>query len=392
MRTLNSTALTRLSAYAEGFAGAFRRRDQARWIGAYLQGLLSPAERKNVEMLAAHIQLPADHSVKDLAQALQNFLNQSPWDERHLWQRYRAWLTEHFASPPGALVIDDVGFPKHGQHSVGVQRQYCSGLGRKMNCQLAVAIAHAGPGCAVPLQLRLYLPRAWLSNPGRLDGAGVPLDSRGGQSKAQIALELLDEIGTGFFTADVVVAAGIYGSAPDLRSGLAQRRLKYLLGVPADFAVRVDHLKSLVAVNELPQESGADRWTDDRARGRIEYQWRRVKVPAEAFSGSDDEASLGLLTERCGAGPAIHALSNLPADTPCETAALLWQHRRNTADLYCQLREELGLDQFEGRSWRGFHHHACLVMLAYGFLLSERSRSPEPAVIDASQWEVVPCL
>src|SRR5207249_11789459 len=127
--------------------------------------------------------------VKDPTQALQNFVNQSPWDEQVVWRRHRGHLAQAFGSPEGLFVLEDTSFPKQGQHSVGVQRQYCGALGKKANCQVAVSVHYVSPQGHYPLDLRLYLPDRWLTDAARLDEAGVPAAERRTLTKPEIALE-----------------------------------------------------------------------------------------------------------------------------------------------------------------------------------------------------------
>jgi SRSO17 transposase len=276
---VNARLLKELDAYVSLFRGEFRRAEQARWAAVYLQGLLGSGRRKNIGTLAEAAVLPPGLAVEDVAQALQNFVNQSPWDEQRLWQRYRALMAQCLGGEPGAFRVEDVTFPKQGRHSVGVLRQHSSTLGRKINCQVAVSLHAVGPAGHVPLALRLYLPRKWLESPARLDAAGVPPECRVPLSKAEIALELLDRVrGEGWPGQEVVAGPGYRDSAA-FRDGLAALGLSF------------------------------------------------QEVAEVAGSGDDPlERTLGEL-------------------------------------------RELGLDHFEGRSWRGFHHHGCLVMLAYGFRL-----------------------
>ena len=186
-----------LDDYAARFRDAFRRRDQARWAAVYLQGLLRHDGRKTIGGLARQVVLPPDLTVEDAAQRMQNFVNQSPWDEGRVWRLYRGLMAERLAETEGAFVLDDPAFVKQGRHSVGVQRQYSGALGRKTNCQIAIALHHAGSAGCCPLGLRLYLPRGWIQQPHRLDAAGVPEGRRRGQGKGAIALELLDEARVG---------------------------------------------------------------------------------------------------------------------------------------------------------------------------------------------------
>src|SRR5829696_6318712 len=189
---LSPRVLGRLAEYAASFADAFPQARPAQWAGVYLQGLLLDGERKSIEPLSRRVTLPDDLVVKDKDQALQQFVSQSPWDERLVLRRYRSLLAETFASPGGVFLFDDVSFPKQGKCSVGVQRQYCGALGKKANCQVAVSAHYVSPKGHYPLDLRLYLPEGWLSDKRRLDQAGVPRAERRALSKPEIALELLD--------------------------------------------------------------------------------------------------------------------------------------------------------------------------------------------------------
>ena len=255
------------------------------------------------------MELPPDLEVEDTAQALQNFVNQSPWDEAGVWRLYRRLMAERLAEPDGVFVLDDPAFVKQGRHSVGVQRQYSAALGRKTNCQIAVALYHAGAAGCCPLGLRLYLPRVWLRSPHRLEAAHVPESRRQGQGKGAIALELLDEARAEGWTARRLTGGPGFGADQGLREGLADRGLAY-----------------------------------------------RLEAPAEA------EPLLGEAVHPADGGRVW--LGNASSDGDAAANA-----RRAAADSAAGLVRELGLNHFEGRSWRGFHHHACLVMLAYGFRL-----------------------
>src|SRR3954453_11712900 len=188
---LSPDVLRRLEDYAARFRDDFRFDRPAHWAGVYLAGLIQEGERKSIEPLSRRVALPPELDVKDPEQALQQFVNQIPWDEQQVLKRYRAVMAETFADPAGIFVIDDTSFPKQGKHSVGVQRQYCGALGKKANCQVPPSIHYVSPRGHCPLAMRLYLPESWLDDAGRLDKAGVPSSSRQLKAKWQIALELL---------------------------------------------------------------------------------------------------------------------------------------------------------------------------------------------------------
>src|SRR5271155_4489808 len=234
---LTPEVLDRLRDYADVFGDDFSHKKQAAWSGVYLQGLLHDGERKSVEPLSGRVTLPPGLDVKDPEQALQQFVNQSPWDDEGLARGYREHLAQTLASPEGIFVVDDTSFPKQGKHSVGVQRQYCGALGKKANCQVAVSVHYVSPRGHYPLDLRLYLPDSWLADAARLDRAGVPADERRALTKPQIALELLDRVRGEELPGMVAVADAGYGVSGAFRTGLAERGLTYVVGVTEDFVV-----------------------------------------------------------------------------------------------------------------------------------------------------------
>src|SRR5215207_3647215 len=234
---LSPSVLGRLAEYAAGFADEFPQARPALWAGVYLQGLLLDGERKSIEPLSRRVTLPDELNVKDPDQALQQFVNQSPWDHRLVLRRYRSVMAETCASPEGIFLFDDVSFPKQGNHSVGVQRQYRGALGKKANCQVAVSVHYVSPKGHYPLDLRLYLPEGWLADRKRPDRAGVPAGERRPLTKPEIALELLDRVRAEGLAGSVVVADAGYGVSRDLRDGLAARELRYVVGVTTDFVV-----------------------------------------------------------------------------------------------------------------------------------------------------------
>src|SRR5262245_10229040 len=266
----------RILRYLDGFRAVFRRREPREWAAVYLQGLLEADCRKNVENLARSIVLPPDLGVEDVAQALGHFLNQSPWDESTLLQQYHQRLATRPELGHGIFVLDEMAFVKQGRHSVGVQRQFSRALGRKTNCQVAVVLHYVGGFGALPLALRLYLPRGWVTDEARLSQGGVPSDAREAIDRLGLGLELLDRARQANLDG-VTLAAG-----PGWLPGTATAEAAAARG--------------LVVREALPEE----------------------------LLGPFDAGKARL--------------------------------------------ERLGLGHFEGRSWRGFHHHASLVILAAAFL------------------------
>jgi SRSO17 transposase len=399
---LTPEILRRLDAYAAGYRDAFGSDRPARWAPVYLAGLIQEGERKSIEPLSRRVALPPELKVKDPEQALQQFVNQSPWDEQAVLKRYRAVMAKAFASPEGIFVIDDTTFPKQGKHSVGVQRQYCGALGKKANCQCAVSVHYVAPKGHYPLAMRLYLPESWTEAPERLDRAGVPEDERRQLSKGQIALELLDRVRAEGPPGGLVVADCGYGVSGPFRDGLAERGLHYIVGVTDEMVVFTEEPRWVaptaatggrpqkrhrlaegspepISLKELAARTPRRKVTwREGTKGSMwgRFAWLRVWPGQGWATGRCALAEpIGLLIEEQADGKLKYAFSNLPADTSRLRAVRLWRSRWPVEQGYQQMKEELGLDHFEGRSWRGFHHHVCLTMLAYGFLVLEQRRA-----------------
>jgi SRSO17 transposase len=394
--------LQRLEAFAAQFRPDFARGRQVAWAEVYLRGLLIDGERKSIEPLSRRVVLPDGLEIADPEQALQNFVNQAAWDEQDVWRRYRAVMAQSFASPRGIFVLDDTSFPKQGKHSVGVQRQYCGALGKRANCQVAPSVHYVSPEGHYPLAMRLYLPESWLGDEARLDKAGVPEAERRRLSKGQIALGLLDQVRGEGLPGRIVVADAGYGVSGDFRDGLAQRGLQYIVGVTDEMVVfteppsweepktgtggrpRKRHRLAEgsprpISLKELAARTPRRKVTwREGTRGKLSgrFAWLRV-WPASGWATGECAGAepVWLLIEEQADGKIKYAVSNLPLRTSRIKAVRLWKSRWPVEQGYQQMKEELGLAHFEGRSWRGFHHHACLVMLAYGFLVLEQRRA-----------------
>jgi SRSO17 transposase len=399
--------LDRLEDYASLFRDEFSHKKQALWGGVYLQGLLHDGERKSIEPLSGRVQLPTDLNAKDPEQALQQFVNQSPWDDQALVKRYRQHMAQTFASPEGIFVFDDTSFPKQGKHSVGVQRQYCGALGKKANCQVAPSVHYVSPLGHYPLAMRLFLPDRWIQDKERLDEVGVPEPFRQAKTKGAIALDLLDTVRGEGLPGWLALADAGYGVSEDFREGLAARGLRYIVGVTDDMVVFTEEPKwEPPGPAERPEGTGGRprkrprlaestprpvslrgltarttlrkvTWREG-TKGKLSghFAWLRV-WPGGGWATGDCAGAepIWLLIERQADGKLKYAFSNLPADTTRLQAVRLWKTRWPVEQGYQQMKEELGLAHFEGRSWRGFHHHVSLVMLAYGFLALEQLRA-----------------
>ena len=402
---LDAEVVERLYGYALEFRPLFGRSDRYKQGRVYLHGLLLDGERKSIEPLSRRV--PGGNE-----QNLQQFINQSPWDPAPVLAAYRARMAAAFATDDGVIVVDDPGFPKQGKHSVGVARQYSGTLGKRANCQVATSLHYASGRGDYPLALRLYLPAAWTSDPERLKQARVPADARDFKTKWQLALDLLDQVRAERLPHALVVADAGYGAVTEFREGLDRRREPYIVGLLGEEVVLTEpphwipHApKSTrgrrpsraylaedgprpVAVRALAEalERTPVCWREG-TKGKLaaEFAWVRVwpahrwgnGVPADAIPDAEATARW-LLVEWRKDGTIKYALSNLPPDTTLEQAVGRWKERWQVERGYEQLKGELGLDHFEGRSWLGFHH-AAMTFLAYGFLALERQRAQAAA-------------
>lgn len=408
---LGGEVVERLYGYALEYRPLFPRSDQFRQGRVYLHGLLLDGERKSIEPLSRRV--PGGDE-----QRLQQFVNQSPWDPAPILAAYRARMAAAFAADDGVIVVDDTGFPKQGTHSVGVARQYSGTLGKTANCQVAPSLHYASARGDYPLALRLYLPEAWAGDPERLERARVPSEARGFRTKWQLALDLLDEAGTDGLPHAVVLADAGYGAVTEFRDALDRRGERYVVGLLGDEVVLTEPPRWVprvatskrgrpptraylaqdgprpLAIRALAAslERTTVRWRAGTKGGlEAEFAWLRVwpahrwqgGVAADAIPDAED-AGRWLLVEWRRDGTVKYALSNLPLDTAIERAVGWWKERWQVERGYEQLKGELGLDHFEGRSWPGFHHHAAMTFLAYGFLALERQRAQDAEDLDAT--------
>jgi SRSO17 transposase len=342
---------------------------------------------------------------EDYEQALQQFLNQSPWDEQELLDGLHPWIGDRFGRD-GFLIIDDTGFPKQGEHSVGVARQYTGTLGKVASCQVAVTLQFATAAHVVALDARLYLPEAWAGDRARLTSAGVP-DTVDYQPKWQMALAMVRRAVANGLTG-VVLADSLFGTVTAFREQLAADGRTYCVGIDSTLKV----IAADADLGPVPPPSGRGRpptrpanvragatspsvkeWAVERASDFRSVTWRegskgkmagrfaawRVRPAHKLSAGRTPLAACWLLAEwpEGTAHPAKYFFSNLPARTSLKRLVGTAKSRWWVEHSYRELKDELGLDHFEGRSWRGWNHHVVLVLLAYAFLQDVRRRRPK---------------
>ena len=390
----------RLEQFLADLLGPLGRRERRHWGSVYVRGLLLDGERKSIEPMARRL---AEGNV----QAMQQLIGQSPWAWAPVWERLAQRMTAELAPEPVG-VIDDTGFPKQGRHSVGVERQYSGTLGKTANCQVAVSLHHAGPEESTILGWRLYLPQSWTGDAERRDPAGIP-ETVEFRTKWQLALELIDEARAWGLPPRVVLADAGYGEVTEFREGLEARKLPYAVGVSSSLGVwtavpRLHKLKPRgrgrppTAYHYGAQRPCSVREVADKAGGWKQVRWRegtkgwlesrfsagRVQ-PSHGFNeGQPPHKEVWLLVEwpRGEKEPTRYFLCDLPKHYTLRRLVRLTKGRWKVEQDYQQLKEELGLDHYEGRSWTGWHHHVTLVMLAHAFLTLEGLRSKKTFWVD----------
>ena len=374
--------------------------DRHSGLRGYCTGLMLPLARKSVEPMAASLD-PLHASAKH--QALHHFVAQAEWSDEELLRRVAQWVVPRMELDPGAYwIIDDTGYPKKGKHSVGVARQYCGQLGKQDNCQVAVSISLASETASLPVAYRLYLPKDWARDRQRRKQAHVPSEIRF-QTKPQIALAQLEALLAQGAPHHCVIADAGYGVDTAFRLRLTEMGLPYMLGITSAVSVWPQDVEPLPPkrYSGFGRPPLMPRRTPKRQPSSVKALAQGL--PASAFQniswreGSNDTLSgrfaavrvrhaggnLGrarlwpqqwLLIEWPAAEPepTKYWLSTLPEETSLNdlvsVAHLRWRIERD----YQELKQELGLGHYEGRGWRGFHHHATLTIAAYGFLMTEQ--------------------
>lgn len=385
----------RLVDFAEEMLSPLARKDQRRWGEVYLRGLMLDGRRKSIEPMAARL---ADGD----EQCLQQFVNQSPWRWEPVLRRLAVRMSNEIV--PEAWVLDDTGFPKFGRHSVGVARQYCGALGKVGNCQIGVSVSAVTAQASCPLNWRLFLPQEWDDDSRRV-ACRVP-DQVAHEAKWKLGLSMLDELRAWGLVPPVVLGDAAYGDIAEFRLGLQEREISYVLDVKGSTsALAEDALPerpayvgvgrrpaaryrppfstlAALASSAGPQAAQEVCWREG-TRGKMSSRFLALRVcPANVKlrrADPDGELPTCWLLVEWPAGkdaPTDYWLSNLPIDTPIERLVELAKLRWRIEQDYRELKDALGLDHFEGRSWPGWHHHVTLVSIAHGFLTSERLHRP----------------
>jgi SRSO17 transposase len=395
----------RFAAYVESLAAVLDHADRIEPLKEYCTGLLLPGERKSVEPIAAVV-APSRTAAKH--QSLLHFVGESLWSDEALLAKVRELVLPAIEAEGKieAWIVDDTSFVKKGVHSVGVARQYCGRLGKTDNCQVAVSLSIANHSASLPIAYRLYLPEEWANDEARREKARVP-DHLDFQSKPQIALAQLEAAIDARVARGIVLADAGYGSDREFRAGVTTLGLLYVVGVPSTISLWPPGKEPLPPAPWSGRGRKPTRLRRDADHQPVSAKTLAMGLPKEAWrtvpwrEGSNDTLSsrFAAIRARPASGdeklstpqpfewflvewpegedePTKYWLSTLPEDTSIEVlvdnAKMRWRIERD----YEELKSELGLAHFEGRGWRGFHHHASLCIAALGFLIRERAALP----------------
>jgi len=383
-----------LGRWLKPFLDRLGHKARRRMCPFYVSGLIGPGDRKSIQPMARRLALGESDQ-------LHHFIAAGVWDAAPVETELLVQADKLVGGCDAVLVIDDTAIPKKGMHSVGVAAQYASALGKTANCQTLVSLTLARGEVPVMLALRLFLPESWTSNRARLQRAGVPADHRISRTKPELALAELDRvIAVGVRFGCVLADAG-YGLSAPFRQGLTARNLAWAVGIPRHLKVypadvqmiwpvakrgrpRKRHIPNVLS---KPAEDmlAAARWQTiswrTGTKGKLKARFAAVRVrvadgPPQRIRDKGQQHLPGeeawLIGEHRMSGEKKYYLANLPAGTDLRTLAATIKARWVCEQAHQQLKEELGLDHFEGRSWQGLHRHALMTMIAYAFLQYRR--------------------
>jgi SRSO17 transposase len=385
---------SRFARYVDGLVRVIGHADRADPLRDYCLGLVMPGERKSVEPMAA---ITAPERTAAQHQSLLHFVGQGAWSDEEVLAKVREMVLPRIArhGPIEAWIIDDTSFPKQGRHSVGVSHQYCGQLGKQANCQVAVSLSLANHDASLPVAYRLYLPKAWAEDDCRRSKARVP-EEISFKTKPEIALEQIRWACETGLPGDMVLVDAGYGHDSKLRTGITELERAYVAGIQPQTLVWAPGTRRLrapkkgrlgapdaISVRDVALGLRAKAWRTIKWReGTNEWlssRFARVRVHvASSHERPEKPAKEWLLIEwpEDEDEPTRYWLSTLPKNITfrdlVDAAKLRWRIERD----YQELKQEVGLGHFEGRGWRGFHHHATLCIAAYGFLISERETIP----------------
>ena len=384
-----------LGSWLKPFLDCLGHKARRRMCPLYVSGLIGPGDRKSIQPMAARL-APGDYD------RLHHFIADGVWDAAPLERELLIQAERLVGDKDAVLVIDDTAMPKKGDRSVGVAPQYASTLGKMANCQTLVSLTLAYREVPVMVALRLFLPESWTSDPARLKRADVPVEDRAARTKPEIALAEIDRVIAAGVRFGCVLADAGYGLSAPFRQGLTARKLAWAVGIPRHLKVypvgvqliwpvtkvrgrprkrHVPDILSIAAEDMLVSAKWKTVSWRSGTKGRLKARFAAVRVrtadgPPQRIWDKGQQHLPGdeawLIGEHRASGEKKYYLANLPAEMDLRGLAATIKARWVCEQAHQQLKEELGLDHFEGRSWHGLHRHALMTMIAYAFLQHRR--------------------
>ena len=403
--------------YMAPYYGHFHRSESRELAECYLAGLLMDGERKSVE--------PMSEKVNASERSMQRLLSTAKWDDQLVAEQFRRTMLASTSDPQGILVLDDTGFPKKGYDSVCVARQYCGASGKTDNCQIGVSMTYVGRDVAWPYTMELFVPESWDQQndecTAKRKKAHMP-ESAHHKSKWRMALDFVDLARKDNVPHRAVLADSWYGNIPEFRKELESRSENYILGAYSNTPVFLEepvfeiapvkeHKRGrprtrpkVVSTNPEPIKLSAlgesiadDAW--QRLELRLNSKDKSLVAeavsmrvwPAHGWRQGNHHEQVWLLIERrplsLGGYELRYFFSNMPQHLATIDLARLYHERNWIEHGYQQLKEELGLDHHEGRSWTGWHRHVLLTSLAYGYLTQLRlHQKKQKSAAARSNW------
>ena len=402
----------RFASYVAGLGSAIGHAERARPLRDYCTGLMLPGERKSVEPMAART-APARTAAQH--QSLLHFIANAAWSDEDVLAKVREMVLPAIekSGPIEAWIIDDTSFPKQGKHSVGVHHQYCGQLGKQANCQVAVSLSIANHVASLPAAYRLYLPREWSKDRVRRKKVGIPKEIKF-KTKPEIALEQIRWACEAGLPRGAALMDAAYGRDSQLRAGMTELGVPYVAGIvptilmwaPGHGPRRMDKPMNNTGRRDEPDLISAKKvalalpkqawrrvtWREGSAE-KLSSRFARVRVRVGYNKLIPETSSPEWLLIEWPEGeaePTKYWLSTLPESVSfqqlVDLAKLRWRIERD----YQELKQEVGLGHYEGRGWRGFHHHATLCIAAYGFLIAEQATIPPSGPRSAAPVPVPP--
>ena len=385
--TLDDAAVRRMDTFLDGIGGKLKDKRQRASFALYAAGLMSDGERKSMEPMAARSS-GDPQSVLAMHHRLVHFVSSPAWEDapvRMFSARYAVEAMQTHA-PIRTWVVDDTGFLKQGKHSPGVQRQYTGTAGKTTNCQIGVSLVLGNEFAHVPVDFRLYLPESWASDPARCRRAHIPVDCDYAP-KWCLALEMIETALKAGLPKGVVLADCGYGNTAVFRDTLARLGLQYAVEIQSTTKLQSvnrvgelgDRLTAMDLGKMLERKVRRVTWREG-TKTTLHSRFARIRVVVTREGGEPREPEWLLVEWPDGEpSPTKFVLTSLPSSISCIQLVRLFKSRWRIERSYEDLKGELGLDHYEGRSWVGWHHHVTVALACYAFLVAEQVRSFPPS-------------